>query len=338
MAVVFFAGSSMQDEDINRFHNALKAASSAGVRVDLHPRRRFRFIDRYLGRLSPRELEQLHSKALSINVAHTETASDPWESFASRFANLPQSYIAALRVVEQTGNLVLPLQGLAARRMAEQTLSNLLKRTLIYVTLVLLVAVAGLIFYMYFVVPEIEAIRDDLKLPAAIRPVQRVNVTGFLAPFVWTLAALWILGVVWMLMGGTARVVMLLGGKTFVRCQNAIAALRIAQLLNVSGVETDESVTVAAVLTGLDNRSLGQMRSDLQRPSSSAVEPQPTFSFVNSLANFLELSAYRRLLYLRVGLPITIMTIAGGSVALLYCIAIFWPLIALIRDLPTAGI
>jgi hypothetical protein len=333
-----FSDSSMQAEDINRFHDALKAICSAGVRVDLQPRRQFRLFDRLSSQQSKSDLDQLESEALSINATQNENAAASWESFASRHSDLPPSYVAALRCVEKTGNLVLPLQGLAARRMAEQTLVSLLKRTLTYVTLVMLVAVAGLILYVNFVVPEIDAIRADLELPAAVRPVQRRDITGILSPFVWGIAVLWGLTLVWMLLGGTAKVVMMLGGKAFVRCQSTIIAIRIAQLLQAVGEDTEEAATIASVLTGLDERSLGQLRSDLQSSSTTPFNAPPTFDFTSSLATFLELSANQRLVYLRVGLPITIMTIAGGSVALLYCIAIYWPLIALIRDLLTAGV
>jgi hypothetical protein len=58
---------------------------------------------------------------------------------------------------------------------------------------------------------------------------------------------------------------------------------------------------------------------------------------LSSLLSYFELSARKRLAALRLWFPVSIVTLLGGLLVVGYCVALFMPLVHIIRDLSAPG-
>ena len=79
-------------------------------------------------------------------------------------ANVDDRHQAAIGIHKQLGSMVPVLDGLSARAIANHEFGMIVKRVLWYLSLVLLVALLGLVYFNRSIVPEYNSVRQDLEL------------------------------------------------------------------------------------------------------------------------------------------------------------------------------
>ncbi len=302
---------------IKQFHTELKAALAAGVPIEIDGGDRF-------GQLTFAKLDQLEN-SLKQDAGENETLTQTADSHPE----LPYQYRAALRTFDQTGSMLPVLEGLTVQNIARQQVSKILRWSFVYLFVLLLAAFLGLMLFDFRVVPAIDGMRADMLLPAAINAPERFDVTPWLPTIVTVLGCGLIVLLIWILLGGTTKTAMWLGGRRFVQCRTSTTALRIIQLLMAAGMDVEDAVKISCDLIDADPK----VRRDIQ----VAVQDPDHATGLGTLADYLTISANHRLAYMKVATPIGLVCTVGGTIALVYCLTIFWPIISMLRDLSTAG-
>jgi hypothetical protein len=131
------------------------------------------------------------------------------------------------------------------------------------------------------------------------------------------------------LSGGSTTAAMWLGGKQYLRCRLSTFSLRLTQILSDGGMPKNEAVAVACELSGAD----AKVRRKLQATIANSNQAQN----LESLADYLTLAGNDRLAHMGTTSPIVLVSVVGGVVALLYCLAVFWPIISILKDMTTLG-
>ena len=106
-------------------------------------------------------------------------------------------------------------------------------------------------------------------------------------------------------------------------------ALRVTQMLVEAGTPIDEAVSLSGDLTGAD----ATVRRDIRKAVAGSIDAHN----LDTLADYLTIAGNNRLAYMKMTTPIALVSVFGGSIALVYCMAIFWPIISMLKDLTTAG-
>ena len=127
-------------------------------------------------------------------------------------------------------------------------------------------------------------------------------------------------------LGGVRWAVLRLGGHRYVHDCVSATALRILQWLADSGMPAEEAARVSCELADADPVVETEIKASAQFPEQ-----------FGTLADYLAISADRTLEQLRIATPIGLVCTIGGGVALVYCLAIFWPILTMLKDLATAG-
>jgi hypothetical protein len=140
----------------------------------------------------------------------------------------------------------------------------------------------------------------------------------------------WLTFLIIILSGGASKVAMWLGGNHLVRCRLSTLALRATQMLVDAGTPMEEAVMISCDLVGADARARNEIRNAVAVPGNAQN--------LDTLADYLTVAGNDRLAYMELTTPMALISILGGAVALVYCVAIFWPIISLLKDLSTAGI
>lgn len=76
---------------------------------------------------------------------------------------------------------------------------------------------------------------------------------------------------------------------------------------------------------------------NVRRQIRAAAKNTQDVAHLGVLANYSRKSANQQLGYLRVATPFALVAGLGGAIALVYCLAIFSPVIALLMDMGTIG-
>ncbi len=308
----------MKPSESQRFHDSLRAAVVAGVPLRMGPKNRqldLHSLDRWQEALASHSGQTGSSGPVALKWGFD---SNP---------GLPVGYRAALKVFLQTQSMSTVLDGLTVRRSAESKAMRSMRWAFIYLFLLLTVAYVGLSLFNNQVIPVVDEMRADLLLPAAIHAPARFDVTPWM-PWATTILG-WslVLILVGAALGGARWLLGRLGGQRYVHDCIAATTLRILQILVESGMPVDEATQVSCELTGAERLVQSELKTVAEFPDQ-----------FESLASYLAISAERRLEHLRFATPIGLVCTVGGGVALLYCLAIFWPILSLLKDLATAGI
>jgi hypothetical protein len=311
----------MIQADAKRFHDDLRAAVVARVPLDIGDQKSELLTLDQIDRLEDQILPQL-----SADPSTDDQTRQP------KFDTLPEvgsRYQAALQVFDRLGTMTPVLDGLTTRILAERRVARTLRWTIIYLLLLLLVAFVGLSLFLVRVVPTFDNMRADLLLPAAINAPPRLDLIQWMPGIVVALGVCFVLLLSWFLFGGASKVAMWLGGRHFVRCQTSKTTLRTIRALLDSGLSWQEAVSISCDLTGADAASRQDIQSMVQTPTTALQ--------LDTLQNYLTISANQRLASMKIATPIALITTFGGAIGLLYCVSIFWPIIAMVKDLATAG-
>ena len=200
----------------------------------------------------------------------------------------------------------------------------------IYLLIVVATALLGLWIFYAGGASAIEIFRTDLRLLAAVESQHPVNVRAWLPGIMIVMAIGLVLGVGWMLAGGVSSLTMRLGGRRYVRCNMSATILRVAQALVKTGMGVDDSVCVGCDLIGADSK--------VQNEVQSIVRGVDDANTIGRMADYSSLTAQKRLAQLRFGTPVYLVAILGGGLALVFCLIVFLPILALLNDLPRAGL
>jgi len=241
-------------------------------------------------------------------------------------ADLPISYSAGLRLYQQSVSADVVLNGLSCQALSRRQISSIASRSVVYVLLVGVVAVIGLAVHNSFVTPTFDAFRADLQLDSVVQEPTGTHLFQTLATSI-SIVALIVLTIV--LLIGPARWVHWFGGKKYKMDQAALAATRAAKESIVRGTEKHEAIRVASDLVG-GIPAVKRQLTDAVEFSDDAAELGER---LNSLAAYLHATAIDRLAVMHALVPTVIVTGIGGLIALTCGLAVFLPLIDVLKQL-----
>ncbi len=184
--------------------------------------------------------------------------------------------------------------------------------------------------FALLVAPSIEYFRNDLLLPAAISVIRRFDVLPWLPWIIGVLAFGLVLALLGMLFNGVANVTPWLGGRRYLCCAMSMTILRIAQSLVRAEVAVDDAIAIGYELTGAE--------SNIRREVHSMIQGSDQAGTIGQMADCLRMAANNRLAHLRIVTPVLLTAMLGGGLAVSYCLIVFWPILSLLKDLPTAGV
>ncbi|MFT5299794.1 MAG: type II secretory pathway component PulF [Mariniblastus sp.] len=311
----------MEANDFERFHRALKAAAFAGVPLNIGDASS----DRESATSTLDRLEQLGATVGPL-VANSKGNFDA----ASAAADLPKRYQAALQIFAGTDSMLPVLEGLSIESRSTQMLARSIRWTMIYLFIVLAFSFLGLLFFSKNVVPSILNLRADLTLAAAISPSTQFDPIPWLPIIIGLFGVLAIGLLSWLLLFGFQRTAILLGGSKFVRSKVLeTTANNVAMLLKV-GHSPKSAAEIGCRLAGVD--------ATVQQEIVEAIEGPENLIQLATLSEFSKLLGQRRLAFFQLGTPIILVSLVGGVVVLVYSAMIYWPIVALLKDLVTAGV
>lgn len=308
----------MDQVEIAQFHDELKAALIAGVPL----------VDGNRHRLTVAEIDNLQEQLKAFDPEFQRTIGEPnltnWKG-----DRLPHWYRACLTVFNRTGSMLPVLEGLSVRPMASRDVRRALQWTFIYLFIVALTTLLGLLMFDVLVVPSIEFFREDLMFPAGIGVTSNFDVLPWLPGMIAVLASGLILGLIVLFVGGVAKVASWFGGGRYVNGAVSMVVLRISQSLVQAGVTVEEAVLISCELTGATSNIKGQVQTLVQ----GTDEPNT----IGKVADCLKATANSQLARLRFVTPVVLTALLGGGLVLIYCVIVFWPIVSLLKVLPTVG-
>ncbi len=243
--------------------------------------------------------------------------------------NLSERYLAALETFAATDSMLPVLDGLTVRSFARRQLSRALRWPVFYLGLVLLMALVGIVFFNLRVIPSFQILRRDLVLPAAVQSSDRFDfqtLSPVLIYFLMIVLALFIIAIAF---GGFLKFVMACGGHRFVRSRVTATTVRVVPLLLTAGIPLRRAIEMSCDLNAADTQTRQKME--------AITDAGANAGFWNGLSGYWLATSNQQLNYLTMSIPIALITTVGGTVGLLYGLAIYGPFVQLITDLTTAG-
>ena len=311
----------MSKAGLTRFHGDLEAAVIAGVPLGLGKSSSSMLPG---GKADMRKLAVLKDA-----VAGWVQQGQPLREVAMRDRELPTQYGAALRIFAETGAMDQVLDGLMARGIIRRQLTALLRRTLAYLCLLMGLASVLLVFFSVAVLPSIAEMRHDMQLVPALAAAARTDGTHGLLAIILVFGIAAAIGLVTLLSGGAPRISWWFGGRRMQTHWLSVSAVQIVQLLTAKGLSLGEATALACQLVG-DRGPVNQQIGAAVRDRGASADPLKQLSV---LASEYRSIAAIQLATLRVVLPIALLCLAGGTVVMIYGVAVFLPIILLLKDL-----
>lgn len=313
-------------ETLVHFHEGLRAAVIAGAPLELGKSKAFPFS---VGRANLNKLAHLEEAIQRLLVT-----SGSLSRLLDSPSSLPARYRAALSVYDRTRDMALVLEGLTVRANSRRHLARLLRASFFYLLLVIAVASVGLAFFSRYIVPSIEQMREDLMLyPAASAPL-RANGTQWLTVIVAVMELVLCVLLVLLFFGGASKLASWLGGRYYqVHRLSAVAVQTIGALV-VRSTPLPEATSLGFELVGSDRETEQKVNLALQ----DCPQSKSAATHLQTIGDHFSTVSASRLCVLRVVLPITLVVVVGGAVTMIYCLAIFVPLVSLLYDLSQPGI
>ena len=244
-------------------------------------------------------------------------------------ANVDDRHQAAIGIHKQLGSMVPVLDGLSARAIANHEFGMIVKRVLWYLSLVLLVALLGLVYFNRSIVPEYNSVRQDMELYHGMTEFN-LDAFPYLIPLMVIVGLLLVITIVLLLTGKTGFLMGWFGGRKYVRLKVAAAAARTLGLLVSQNVSLADATQSTATLYALDK--VGQQQ--FCRSFAEATDAE-TYQI---LSQYWSLKAAKIFERARTVAPMVVLTVVGGGVAAAYGTVVYGPLIGLIQDLVQSGI
>lgn len=238
----------------------------------------------------------------------------------------PSRYLSALHVFAQTGDSRLALDGLSVRVRAKRQLARVVRSTLVYLLVILFVVTALLVFYSLYIVPSFQSLRVDLALVPEIDAPDRFDLASVLPAAVVILQIAGNALLLLLLFGASGRIGSWLGGRPYVTYS---IALRTMRMLTHHGMTSNDASTIACGLVGNTHATRACVDSAVRDGNEGAALPDQ----FDALAAHYQSLASNRLAYLNVVLPAFFIAFVGGLIGLGYSLAVFLPVIWLLKDL-----
>jgi hypothetical protein len=271
------------------FHQSLRASVVAGTKLDL-------------GLVHPQASGDLPSLGGVATIAKINAL----ESATTTAENLPDGYLTALRIFEQTGRIDLALDSLSLRRTVASELSRVLRPAWFYLALLLALATVGMIVFAAYSAPKVATMRADMALTPRVTVSEAwISLSQLQSLFlVLPLLAGGLIGLGFSV-NASARLAMLVGGRQYLEDRR---------------------------------RQLKAIVEHATPDDSSSVDNSPRQSRLQLLSENYGFRASSRLSRMRIGLPALMIAVIGGSGVLVYCLLLFGPLISLMRDMTTVAV
>jgi len=323
--------------EFETFHNDLNAAVMAQAPIELSSHNKPK-------RLTKSKMNRVRSL---LGESLSENSPEALAALTNR-SDLPSRYQAALQTFGRTGLMPPVLEGLSARLIAQRHVNRVLRHALAYFICLLGAALLGTLVFLYRIIPTMNMIQGDIEKHGGSDVVGGIDWVGWIPILAIVIAVLLALFSIWTILGGMTKIAMNLGGNHYVRCRTAATSLHVAKLLLEEGASVDEAVSISCELTATDPKGREEVQSAIEELASfQSTDAQshtklPNHArdshYISSISNYLMISAQKRMDYMKMALPMGMVTIFGGIVALVYCFSIFVPIVQLIRELGGAGI
>ena len=297
----------MEPPSLQSFYDDIEAARVANVPVELDSR-------------------SLLQSATSLSESSIRKLA---AATKQNIANVDDRHQAAIGIHKQLGSMVPVLDGLSARAIANHEFGMIVKRVLWYLSLVLLVALLGLVYFNRSIVPEYNSVRQDMELYHGMTDFN-LDAFPYLIPLMVIVGLLLVINIVLLLTGKTGFLMGWFGGRKYVRLKVAAAAARTLGLLVSQNVSLADATQSTATLYALDK--VGQQQ--FCRSFAEATDAE-TYQI---LSQYWSLKAAKIFERARTVAPMVVLTVVGGGVAAAYGTVVYGPLIGLIQDLVQSGI
>ena len=297
----------MEPPSLQSFYDDIEAARVANVPVELDSR-------------------SLLQSATSLSESSIRKLA---AATKQNIANVDDRHQAAIGIHKQLGSMVPVLDGLSARAIANHEFGMIVKRVLWYLSLVLLVALLGLVYFNRSIVPEYNSVRQDMELYHGMTDFN-LDAFPYLIPLMVIVGLLLVTNIVLLLTGKTGFLMGWFGGRKYVRLKVAAAAARTLGLLVSQNVSLADATQSTASLYALDK--VGQQQ--FCRSFAEATDAE-TYQI---LSQYWSLKAAKIFERARTVAPMVVLTVVGGGVAAAYGTVVYGPLIGLIQDLVQSGI
>lgn len=256
------------------FHRILRAAETLGVKLDL----------------GGKSINQLESDL--DQLSENDRLGSSWAD------TFPNAYVESLTAFVLSGRSDLALDRLHLRHCVDRELASVSRSTWLYLSLMMMVAAAGMLVFAHFSTPMIESIRVDLELmPSGAEP----TATGILNR---GLSANGLYGL-------------------------AIATFVVAILVFVIVTNTRFASWSVGWIGGVEYRwaRSAALKARIEQSYDGAS------SSLHLSGGYLRKLASSKLMRLRVLTPLLLIVLVGGMGVMFYCWLLFSPLISLIYDL-----
>ena len=283
-------------------------------------------------------------------LAVGERLGQPLGDATSYYPDMPPAYRSALEAGLRSGHLTATLDGLTRQASAENSLRGIVGRSLIPPLIVLALALVGLSVLCLGFSPALEGIYEQTgETPSGLLAVlvvlrEWLPYWGVLVP-----AALLVGIVLWLRGWGNWQ--RLIPG--YEKCEEAVRNAEFARQLRLlleNGVPVAEGLPLAAAVT--DDKDLLAAAAALG-PSDAAPDPgelrglppllrwalagdpgsEPLTSVLRFTEDTYRLKAERLMSVWRFAVPTILGALLGGAVVLAYGLAVFGPVVQLLKDL-----
>ena len=261
------------------------------------------------------------SKRLSVTqldqLSNVETAS--W----------PQRMTVALGVFRQTGTMPIVFEALSVRLDSDRWVSRVLRKTWWYLLLVIATMVLGMFSVFYFANNDFQNFSADLKLSTTGDQATAVELMAWFptAMICGIVIGLLLLG--WLLLGGSRRLTMRLGGRKILQIQQTATLLKILEQVNPAGNNKGDSIELACDAVAAGPKIRSQVHAALDDARSNVG--------LSAWAESLAKDARKRMTVIELWLPLMIVTLIGGGLAVFYCLLIYRPIISMLLEFASSA-
>ena len=182
-------------------------------------------------------------------------------------------------------------------------------------------------WYLFSILPEIEAVRQDLiQLAKPVEHLEPVNVGLWATVALVCFVLIFVLMIMWLLRGGMARAGWWLGAEGYVRYETLATASRTVQALVATGESPREAALIGGRLTGLNPETSGELLASVADLDREAV-------LQSEWSDYLQMMARQQYISARAWGPTAMVVVVGGFFALLYVLIAWLPITSLIYEL-----
>jgi type II secretory pathway component PulF len=244
---------------------------------------------------------------------------------ANSLPPIPRRLASAWEVFSVSGKMELVLEGLTARGIAQQRLRKLIRWPSLYVFLLLCMSGIGMFFYGYFVLPLMGSFRADAR---SRFEVQGWDFQTWFPILFYSIASISAIFMALLLTGGLYRLLLRLGGRRYLDLTSSVVAQRSIPVLLAKGVDKEKAVDLCCALSDVDATAR-----EIYFPQQISEDPAVWLQ----TAEYWMLAAEQHYMRLKFTFPILVVACVGGTLAMLYGVGLYGPVVAMLKDLSLVG-